>query len=226
MGRSHLSSRETRKMKCHPLIAVGVMLGFAAFCQASFITPGFRGTSNSFGGSTGGHAVLGGFGGASSGFGGHSSSGFRGTSGGFSSGHGGGQRQTVVTIQKAPLVAAAKDTVVTGIYSNNQGGFRGNQAEFNNNQAGFRNNQAGFNSNQAGFYNNQDAFNSHQAGFHSNQGGFNSNQVGFNNQQGGFQSNQFIRHQPGLRSASSNYQGSTSGNLIQPLQNVGSSRGY
>merc|ERR1711970_821798 len=211
MGRSHLSSRETRKMMCQPLIAVGVMLGLAAACQASYIPPGFRGTSNnfgstsnnfrgtsnSFGGSSGGHAALGGFGGASSGFGGHSSSsGFRGTSGGFSSGHGGGQRQTIITVQKAPLVAASKDVVVTGVYSN-QGGFRGNQAGFNNNQVGFNSNQFGFNNNQAGF----------------------GNSFGT--------SNQFSGHQTGTTS-----QSYTSGNFIQPTQNFGSSsfhntnRGY
>merc|ERR1719369_1792222 len=112
-------------MKCHTLIAMGVMLGLAASCQASFIASGFRGTSNnfgstsnSFGGSSGGHAAFGGFGGATSGFRGHSSSGFRGTSGGFSSGHGGnGQRQTIVTIQKAPLIAAGQDVVIPGVQS-------------------------------------------------------------------------------------------------------------
>merc|ERR1711970_317337 len=232
MGRSHLSSRETRKMMCQPLIAVGVMLGLAAACQASYIPPGFRGTSNnfgstsnnfrgtsnSFGGSSGGHAALGGFGGASSGFGGHSSSsGFRGTSGGFSSGHGGGQRQTIITVQKAPLVAASKDVVDTGVYSN-LGGFRGNQAGFQGNQAGFNNNHAGFNNNQAGFNNNQ-------AGFNSNQFGFNNNQAGFGNSFG--TSNQFSGHQTGTTS-----QSYTSGNFIQPTQNFGSSsfhntnRGY
>merc|ERR1711962_662733 len=169
----HVCPREPRKMKFHQIIAVGVVLGAAAVCQAIsqdpggppnalYSAPGSRGTtSNNHGNSnfnrftTNQHhgninfrQTSNSFGGqqqASAGFGGHSgNSGFR---------------ATAVAIPVG-VVADILATLPQQTNSGNQGNFQGSQGGFRGNQGGFSGNQAGFNqgfsnSNNFGASNNQ-----------------------------------------------------------------------
>merc|ERR1711962_1852184 len=202
----HLCPRQPRKMKFHQIIAVGVVLGAAAVCQAGqpstlYSAPGsrgitsnnhgntnFRGTSNQHHGNTNFRQTSNSFGGqqqASAGFGGNSgNSGFR---------------ATAVAIPVG-VVADILATLPQHTNSGNQGNFQGSQGGFRGNQGSYQGNQGGFRGNQGGF----------QGGFQDNHGGFSGNQAGFNqgfnnNNNFGASTNQFR----GQHQYSGHFRGST-----------------
>merc|ERR1711970_10265 len=141
-------------------LALSMVLGLAAVCQAAQLST---------------HNIN-----ANSGFGGHASSGFRRTAGGSTS------RATVLAV---PVVfqATGQHQFNAGVHGV-QTGFRGNQAGFRGNQVGFNTNLAGFLGNQVGFNTNQAGFRGNQAGFGNNFGSSNqfSGLHGSSNFQGNF----------------------------------------
>merc|ERR1711962_357244 len=163
----HLCPREPRKMKFHQIIAVGVLLGAAAVCQAGqlstlYSAPGSRGTtSNNHGNSnfnrvtTNQHHGNTNFRATSNQH--HGNTNFRQTSNSFggqqaSTGFGGhsgtsGSRATAVAIPVG-VVADILATLPQQTNSGNQGNFQGSQGGF---QGGFRGNQGSYQGNQGGF---------------------------------------------------------------------------
>merc|ERR1711962_1781974 len=188
----HLCPREPRKMKFHQIIAVGVLLGAAAVCQAGqlstlYSAPGSRGTtSNNHGNSnfnrvtTNQHHGNTNFRQTSNNHGNfnfnrgttnqhHGNTNFRQTSNSFggqqaSAGFGG---HSGTSGFRATAVAIPVGVVADILATLPQQTNSGNQGNFQGSQGGFRGNQGSFQGNQAGF--NQGFSNNNNFGASNNQ---------------------------------------------------------